>query len=210
MKETQQFLNYYNNSNLVLDGIIGTRSIAESKKAINKLKETFKEKSYTWTNINLIAIRTDDVFTNSTTDWFLIVKETGLIAVPCTTKAGNYWIYNPITTGGITGTANLVENQYKDTYQFITSSNWRSLWLQTPYFQQIKPVTVYRDNTRDSKLDRIQEHTGLFGINIHTGGWNNIVDKWSAGCIVIPRKYWLSLLPNFTSGQIYNFTLLNN
>lgn len=210
MKETQQFLNYYNNANLVIDGIIGTKSIAEMKKAISTLKGIYKEKTYTWTNMNLLAIRTNSVFNNVTSDWFLIVKDSGLIAVPCSTKAGNFWVYNPITTGGITGTATLKEGQYKDTYQFISSSNWRNLWLQTPYFHQIKPVTVYRDNTRDNKVDKIQEHTGLFGINIHTAGWNNLVNRWSAGCIVIPRQYWLSLLPNFTSGQIYNFTLISN
>lgn len=213
MRETQVFLNYYLKGEitpLVVDGIIGRMSNAAIKLAINKLVNLFQQKQYRWNTTNLIAIRTNDIFTNSATDWFILVEGNSLIAVPCTTKAGRFWVYNPITTGGITGTANLVENQYRDTYRFVTSSNWRTLWLQTPYFHQIRPVTVYRDNTRDNKLDRIQEHTGLFGINIHTGGWNSIIDKWSAGCIVIPRKYWLPLLPKFKSGQIYDFTLLNN
>lgn len=208
-KETQQFLNYYTSANLLVDGIIGTKSITSMKKAIKKLKDTFQEKNYNWNDeLNLIAIRTNDTFTDNTTDWFLVVKSTGLIAVPCSTKAGKYWVNNPVSYGGITGTAVLLEGQYKDAYQFITSRNWNTLWLKTPYFQQVLPVTIYRDGNKDNKIDRKITQKGLFGINIHTAGWNTVVWNWSAGCIVIPRTYWLHLLPNFIANQRYTLTLI--
>lgn len=213
MKTTQEFLNYYTGSKLTVDGIIGDKSNEAIKTAITKLKASFVKKGYTYyyKQANLLAIRVDDVITDMTTDWFIITEGASLTAVPCSTKAGKYWIQNPISYGGITGTAILLEGQYKQTWQFVTAANWQTLWLQTPYFNQIKPVKIYRDGNKDNKVDRnvvIQE--GLFGINIHTAGLNYVVWNWSAGCIVIPRMFWLQLLPKFKAFEIYDFTLLNN
>ena len=84
------------------------------------------------------------------------------------------------------------------------------LKLVQPYFNQVKPVKIYRDGNRDNTVDRnVPTQEGLFGINIHTAGWNYVVWNWSAGCIVIPRQYWLELLPMFTNGALYDFTLLH-
>jgi hypothetical protein len=216
---TQLFLNYFLDNILVtetnknttkgVDGIIGRKSSEAIDKAIEKIKNMYKEKNYTYNEtINLLAFRLDDTVTDLTTDYFVVITKDRFIAVPCSTKAGKYWIQNPITHGGITGTAILVEGQYRQTWQFITANNWFNLWLQTPYFNQIKPVKIYRDGNKDLKVDRnVPVQEGLFGINIHTAGLNYVVWNWSAGCIVIPRMFWLELLPLFKPFEIYDFTL---
>lgn len=210
MKTTQQFLNFYVSAGLDTDGVIGQKSQSAIKKALIKLEDTYKSKGWEWNNkFNILAIRVDQTFTDITSDWFIIVENNTLLAVPCSTKAGKYYVYNPISYGGITGTAVLKEGQYKQTWQFVTAKNWQTLWLQTPYLNQIKPVTIFRDGNKDLKVDKNITQTGLFGINIHTAGWNNLVWNWSAGCIVIPRQHWVNdVLPKFKAFKIYDFTLL--
>lgn len=207
---TQKGLNQLFNTGLVEDGITGIKTKQAINNSIVKIKELFKDKGYSYNEegINIMAFRLGDTITDYTTDLFVVTNKSTLIIVPCSTKAGKYWIQNPITYGGITGTAILLEGQYKQCWQFVTATNWQTLWLQTPYFNQIKPVKIYRDANRDFKVDRdvpIQE--GLFGINIHTAGLNYLVWNWSAGCIVIPRMYWLDLLIYFKPFEIYDFTL---
>jgi hypothetical protein len=212
MKTTQEFLNSYLQANLVVDGIIGTKSHKAIQDAVTKIRTTFAKKEYKYNidGVNIFAFRTNDDYTDTASDWFVVINKDTLIAVPCSTKAGRYYVYNPISYGGLTGTAVLLEGQYRQSWQFITASSWQTLWLQTPYFQQIKPVKIFRDGNKNNKLDRnmpVQE--GLFGINIHTAGLNYTIWNWSAGCIVIPRTFWLQLLPMFTQNKVYDFTLLH-
>lgn len=199
---------------LKVDGAIGDKTRYGIKRAQNHLKAVYTDKKHQWSDtLNILAIRVDNAFTDYATDWFIVVTPTNLYAMPCSTKAGRYWVQNPITYGGITGTAVLECGQYMDAWQFKTANNWRTLWLETPYFMQVLNVTVLRDGNRDNNVDlTMPRQTGLFGINIHTSGWTYFIWNWSAGCIVIPRGFWVELLSLnlFTLDQKYTFTLFNN
>jgi len=97
-----------------------------------------------------------------------------------TTSPSVYWLQNPMAAKGA---AILKQGQYKDAY---------AIGLHRSIYQalvQVKPVTVIRDNDRNSYLDFFADtQTGLYGINIHRAsrGKNNeaVIGKDSAGCQV--------------------------
>lgn len=196
MKQVQTYLNRYG-CNLVVDGIIGNKTKAEIKKYIFN-----QNKGITW-------VRCDDKLTN-TFDDFGVLWVNGEVAevFPCSTTAGKHYIQNPITYGGITGTAIACQQIVKGSHQFKTASNWKSLWLGMPYFQQIKPIKIYRDGNKDCVLDTINLQIGLFGINFHQAGLGNFIDNWSAGCQVVPKAYWNNVIKHFTNNEIIDFVLI--
>ena len=124
-----------------------------------------------------------------------------------TTKPGKYWWQN---FGKKEGVAALVEGQYLNTWK---------LGLHKGVYEaliQIKDVIVYRDNNKDSVLDRKITQKGLFGINIHRAShkWlSKFVDKWSAGCQVFadPKEYnvFINIL-KANHQREYSYTLLND
>ena len=126
---------------------------------------------------------------------------------PCSTTAGKHYIQNPITYGGVTGTAIAAAQYVRGSHQFKTSSNWKSLWLGMPYFQQIKSIQIFRDGNKDAVLDEKVIQKGLFGINFHQAGLGNLIDNWSAGCQVVPKAYWLKVITHFKDGDIIDFSL---
>ncbi len=74
--------------------------------------------------------------------------------------------------------------QYKDCWALGKHKGLHSALIQ------VRDVTVYRDFDRDLKSEEIgKQETGLFGINIHRANdslISKVVDRWSAGCQVIP------------------------
>lgn len=97
-----------------------------------------------------------------------------------TTDPGAYWLLHP---GRVEGTAILKAGQYRGAWKLGLHKG------EKPALTQARPVTVWRDATRDANL-QIGEgtQTGLFGINIHrAGAGSTVVDKWSAGCQVFAR-----------------------
>jgi hypothetical protein len=98
---------------------------------------------------------------------------------PITTDPGTYWLNNPMN---VNGTAMLKAGQYLNTWaQGLHRNSYKAL-------TQVKPVTVYRDNDRNSTFQSNKEDTGYFGINIHKAlNDTNKVDKFSAGCQVFKR-----------------------
>lgn len=96
-----------------------------------------------------------------------------------TTLPGTPNLLKPVNTKGA---AILFPGQYFDTYALgLHRRKYRAL-------VQVKPVKVYRDNTKDSRLDFIEKtiDEGLFGINIHRASVSAlIVGADSAGCQVI-------------------------
>lgn len=97
-----------------------------------------------------------------------------------TTDPGVHWLQQPMNEKG---TAILKPGQYMGAYQLGLH---RKKYLA---LVQRKPVTVFRDANRNSKLDisPSNQETGMFGINIHRAlayGTTSIVDKHSAGCQV--------------------------
>lgn len=196
MKQVQTYLNRFG-CNLVVDGIIGNKTKSEIKKYIFN-----QNKGITW-------VRCDDKLTN-TFDDFGVLWVNGEVqeVFACSTTAGKHYIQNPITYGGITGTAIACQQIVKSSHQFKTSANWKSLWLGMPYFQQIKPIQIYRDGNKDSVIDKKTTQKGLFGINFHQAGLGNFIDNWSAGCQVVPKAQWNNVIKYFANNEVIDFVLI--
>lgn len=191
---------------LTVDGIIGPQSLIAADWFISN---SLKSRKWVKPVDGIVFLRTDQVLSNSFDDFAIVYKKGVCVAaVPCSTTAGDHYVFNPITHLGITGTAIAVEQQVLGSHKFVTNKNWKTLWLGAPYFQQILPITIYRDGNRDRKLDRAIRQLGLFGINIHRGGVGNVIGNWSAGCQVIPDSHWFPIINNFVPGQTIDFTLL--
>jgi hypothetical protein len=113
------------------------------------------------------------------------------MVLACSTVPGDYYIFNPLTVGGITGAAIACEQQQIKSHKFVSSANWKSLWLGAPYFYQEGAVEIYRD-----------------GINFHRAGIGSLVDNWSAGCQVVADNSWYEAIKIFQNGQLINYTLI--
>jgi peptidoglycan hydrolase-like protein with peptidoglycan-binding domain len=191
---------------LAIDGVIGN----QTKKALTEfIQFTFRVKGYQYPSKGLVFIRTDKKLTNTFDDFVVLIKDGQAHTVaPCSTTAGKYWIQNPITHGGITGTAIAIEQQVLKSHTFVFRSDWNTLWLKMPYFQQTKPIEIYRDGNKDLNLNEGKTYKGLFGINMHRGGLGSFIDRWSAGCPVVPDKYWREIIRHFYNGEVIDFNLI--
>lgn len=187
----------------------------------DKVKQIFEKKGYLFYdngtfNLNIGFVRESDEFTNELTDtMFIAYRDEFLlrrcICLPATTKAGfSPALFNPKVVAGMMGVAVVKPNQYRGTWQFVDSYVG---WLKYPYFQQIKPIDVYRDANGDKHIDKEQVQNGLFGINIHRmsgiGVFGGILNNWSEGCMGIDELNWRKILPVIRSAvKIYgiNFT----
>ena len=140
-------------------------------------------------NLNLIAVRSANSQAGKFDDRIHLVFRDGFgrwqdLALSCTTDPGLYWLKK---LGRVQGTAILKAGQYRGAYRIGLHRR------RYPALVQSKPVTVWRDNNRDSTLDHKPgtEESGLFGINIHHAGntdpdgVGDDVGAWSAGCTVI-------------------------
>jgi hypothetical protein len=182
---------------LVVDGIIGDKTKTELKKYVFN-----QTKGITW-------VRCDKKLTNTFDDFGVLWVGGEIVEVfPCSTTAGKHYIQNPITYGGVAGTAIACSQYVVGSHQFKTSSNWKSLWLGMPYFQQVKPIQIFRDGNKDANIDEKVIQKGLFGINFHQAGLGNFIDNWSAGCQVVPKAYWLKVITHFKDGEIIDFSLI--
>jgi len=204
MKNLQNLLNDKGH-NLVVDGVVGPKTIAALDDYITK---EINKRNWIKPQKGIVFIRLDQKLTN-TFDDVCVRYNGGKIdyVAPCSTTPGNFYIYNPITNGGITGSAVAKEQQVLGSHRFVTSANWKSLWLGAPFFRQVKPIVVYRDGTKDTKLDKDKTQTGLFGIHFHRGGLGSLVDRWSAGCQVVPDKHWFKMIDIFKEGEVIDFTI---
>ncbi len=206
MKNLQIYLNL-KGANLATDGVIGSKTLSALD---GYIKGEIKARKYVMPVDGLVWLRTDMVFSNKYDDFVVCYKAGRIVYVaPASTTAGDFYIYNPFTVGGITGTAVAVAQQVTKSHRFVTSSNWKTLWLGAPYFQQILPITIYRDGTKDRNVDQINRQFGLFGINFHKGGLGNWVNKHSAGCQTVPDAHWFEIVKRFNAGQVIDFTLID-
>lgn len=206
MKAFQQILKdrgYYSGA---IDGIIGPLSLAGAKQFIDAEMD---RRGWVKPVTDLVWIRTNQSLDNKFSDY--VVRFSNRIAdmiMPCSTRPGNYWIFNPVTVGGITGTAIACEQQVIGSHTFVTSPNWKSLWLGAPYFMQTGAIEIYRDGNKDKTIDKTIKTKGWYGINFHRGGLGSIVDQWSAGCMVVPDSRWFEAIKIFKQNALYNFTLI--
>ncbi len=188
-----------------VDGIIGPMSLAATQQYV--LDEIAKRK-WVKPGTEFVWIRTDQTFDNKFADVVVRFNQGKAdMVLPCSTTAGDFYVFNPLTVGGITGVAVAAEQQIIESHKFVTSSSWKSLWLGAPYFQQVRPITIYRDGNKNKNLDKSITQFGLYGINFHRAGIGSLVDRWSAGCQVVPDKQWFEAIKIFTNGQSTNFTL---
>jgi hypothetical protein len=189
-----------------IDGIVGPLTLGGAKDWIDA---EMNIRSWVKPVNDLVWIRTDQSFDNKFSDY--VVRFNNRIAdmiLPCSTTPGDYYIFNPLTVGGITGAAVACEQQVIGSHKFVTSGSWSSLWLGAPYFYQSGAIEIYRDGNKDRKLDKTVKTKGYYGINFHRGGVGSFVDNWSAGCMVVPDARWFEAIKIFSANQLINFTLI--
>jgi hypothetical protein len=194
---------YYSGS---IDGIVGPMSIAASASLV---KDEILKRGWILPKDEFVWLRTDGSLDNKFQD--VVVRYNGGVAdmvIPCSTTPGDYYVFNPLTVGGITGAAIACEQQAIGSHTFVSSPNWKSLWLGAPYFMQTGAVEIYRDGNKDRKIDKAIRTKGFYGINFHRAGWGSFVDNWSAGCQVVVDKFWFEAIKIFKNGQKMNFTLI--
>ena len=169
----------------------------------------FTEGSY---NMNIIGVRakTDKVVTNKFDDFIILdyKDESGKWCrqiYKATTDPGITWLNYPMD---VKGCAMMVPGQYRGLWRIgMHKGKYKAL-------VQNRPVTVYRDNNKDSvyDIDAATLHTGVFGINLHHAGADSVqVDKWSAGCQVVARLRDFQQLMSIVSKQkasTYTYTLI--
>jgi hypothetical protein len=205
MKAFQQLLKDKGYYNLAIDGIIGPKSL---EGAHNFVLNELNKRSWVYPKNDIVFIRTDQVLDNKFSDYAVRFNNGKVdMIVPCSTTPGDFYVFNPLTVGGITGAAVACEQQVIGSHTFTTSANWKSLWLGAPYFMQTGAIKIFRDGNKDRNIDTAITTTGWYGINWHKGGLGTWVDNWSAGCMVVPDKHWFEMIKIFTNKQICNFTL---
>ena len=204
MRKLQELLNA-NGASLTVDGIIGPRSLAALHTYV---QSNLTRRKWRMPTDGLVWIRTDKNLTNTFDDFVAVYKGGNCVmALPCSTTAGHYSIFKPVTYGGITGTGIVMEQQVIGSHQFITARDWRFLWLNAPYFMQVLPIDVYRDGNKDFKLDKVNRQFLLGGFNFHRGGVAAFINGWSAGCLIAQDRFWFEVCKLFTHGQRIDLTL---
>ena len=206
MKYIQEFLNKHGYQ-LDPDGVIGKDTYAAAE---NYVRKSCLVNKFRVPTKGIVYVRTDEKLTNTFDDFGCLFVDGKLTKIfRASTTAGKYYIQNPITYGGITGTAiTVAPQQMRNSHEFKTSGNWKSLWLGAPYFAQVLQIRIYRDGNKDSNIDKSITTTGLFGINLHRAGLGSIVDRWSAGCNVCPDKEWYDVVSYFTAGERIDYTII--
>lgn len=152
--------------------------------ALEKGYEVYTSSKYPF-NINIVGWRNYEGELNRFSDWIAVywlhAGKWQWEMFQATTVPGTPMLKRPLSEKG---TAILVPGQYKNAYHIGQHKGKKAL-------QQIRPVSVYRDWTKDRIIDMNEatiEH-GMFGINIHGAGVaSKLVGNWSAGCQVIARK----------------------
>lgn len=206
MKGFQQILKdrgYYKGN---IDGIVGPLTLTAAKQFIDAEMDL---RGWVKPVNDLVWIRTDQKFDNKFAD--ICVRFNNRIAdmvLPCSTTPGDYIVFNPLTVGGITGSAVACEQQVIGSHKFVTAPDWKHLWLNAPYFFQAGAIEIWRDANKDRNLDKNIKTKGWYGINFHRGGIGHAVDTWSAGCLVVPDVRWFEAIKIFRPNQIINFTLI--
>lgn len=189
-----------------IDGIIGKMSLAATELFI---QDEIAKRNWVKPQTEFVWFRTDQALDNKFAD--VCIRFNGGVAdmiMPCSTVPGDFYIFNPLTVGGITGAAIACEQQQIKSHKFVTSGNWKSLWLGAPYFFQSGAVEIYRDGNKDRVINKNIKTKGHYGINFHRAGLGSFVDNWSAGCQVVADAIWYEAIKIFKAGELYNYTLI--
>lgn len=143
-------------------------------------------------NLNLIAIRSKDLQSNTFNDTLHIIwKYDGIwnhLAMKMTTDPGVFYREHPMN---VNGTAILVPGQYLHTFAL-------GLYHGYTVLRQKAPMRYWRDNDKNVTIDILpqsQVYTEIANTHIHHAGVHSTqVDKWSAGCQVLQHSTDLDLL----------------
>ena len=104
-----------------------------------------------------------------------------LVTVACTTDPGSYWRRHPMNPRG---TARLLPGHHRRLWRLGRHRDRYEALVQH------SPCWVSRDDDCDDALDGAGRDYGVFGINCHRAADSYdvpaTVDRWSAGCQVIP------------------------
>jgi len=183
-----------------------TPSVEHVIKTLNKLNYKVFDNDTKPYNVNIVGIRSADPTPNTFNDWeYVFWKYRGsweCMKFEITTDPGLYYLKNPLSE---LGTAILKPGQWRGMWQL---GKHKGLY---PALVQVSPVTVIRDFDRNNYLTLTsgREETGLFGINNHRaveGGKSIMVDKWSAGCQVIPDFFQYEILMRIINEAAKNWT----
>lgn len=170
--------------------------------SVEELKKEYNRLNYKWFDFHFVGIRSEKNEANLFDDTFGVINGNDIKWFLCTTNAGTHWLLNLMNPKG---TAHLKPGQYIDTWAFgLHQKKYRA-------FVQVKPVEVYRDANKNKIAEESNlVDRGLFGINIHRANENIIskfIDKWSAGCQVIPNPSDFKLILSMAErSQLNNFT----
>lgn len=188
------------------DGVIGPKTLSALKEYISSKSPMPFDLLSGWT---MLYIRTNQSFTNKFSDFGIVIKGGDIKKIfPASTKAGDFYVFNPLTVGGITGTAVAAEQYAHNSHTFVTARNWSTLWLKAPYFKQTGSIMIYRDGNRDRLVNKVNKQIGMFGINLHRGGLASLVNRWSAGCNVAPDADWFEVCKLFSNGDVVSYCLI--
>jgi len=172
----------------------------------NELRDKFKALGFKWLPFHLIGIRSKADKPNEFDDLFYLYDNGVYLQFTGTTNPGISWLTNVMNPKGC---AVLTLGQHIDCWSLGKHHGKYDAWVQT------KPVSVFRDNNKDSKSDESGiPDIGLFGINVHRAsetGVSKLIDKWSAGCQVMnnPNEYDVLIYRSKKSGlRNFTYTLL--
>lgn len=145
--------------------------------------------------LNIIGIRKKDKDSTKYEDLILSVKitkpDTWKMVVDIyegTTTPSDYWLRNFAVANK--GAAILHEGWHEESWGF----GYHKQDPKRPALVQIKPLPVYRDSNKDTKLDEIDttiETKGLIGINFHARAnfiVTELIGDTSAGCQVFKNR----------------------
>ena len=97
LQELLKTRGYYSGN---IDGIIGALTLTGTKRFLND--EIFK-RNWQQPKTEFVWLRLNQTFDNKFTD-ICVRFNNGIVdlIMPCSTKAGNFYVYNPLTVGGVT------------------------------------------------------------------------------------------------------------
>jgi hypothetical protein len=175
------------------------------------LQKEVEKSGLRWCHNNLYELRMSEIVTDRFSDICIVVSSNEVVSIiPWTTKPGKYWIKNPVTVGGITGTGIQKEGQTIGSHQFVAKG--KSKWGGVGYFRQVKTIPIYRDSNKDNKIDRkvIQKAPSWYGFFKHAMGRGFSIWNWSAGCCGCAKIVWaVSVAPYFKDGDIISPVILD-
>ena len=173
--------------------------------SISELRIEFEKHSYIWPDFHLVGIRSKANTPNRFDDIIAVIDHNEIFWFNCTTNAGTHWLKNLLNPKGC---ANLVPRQYVNTFVLGLHKGIKAL-------KQFRPVYVYRDgNKNDLAEETAVIDCGMFGIDIHQANAKLIsqwVDRWSAGCQVVPDPANFKTILNLCSAsgrKEFTYTLL--